>query len=411
MHPALESIGESIWQSARSSGFSGSDPYDGLRSRILCSLTSRSMLARAAAIQLVRRSPLDLRRILGIRPGRNPKALALFLRSASDRPGLPGSAQESTRLQDALLSLASEPGGAPALSPSREVVPGLTGRIADARGGDLSPALGWGYDFPWQGKAFYQPAYSPTAVVTSFVVDAFEGCGSRSAGYVASAAGRFVHASLRRFESPDGICFSYSPGDSTRVYNASLLAARILVSAARHDSTAGPAYRLEAAEACRFVVSRQAPDGSWQYGDGPEWSWTDGFHTGFVLQSLAEISAGLGTDEWIPAVKKGLAFYRDRLFDDEGTARTAPDKAFPLDPHSFAQGALTFLATEDIRPGGAEFACRILGRAADLLWDDRRKGFIYSRGRLTSNRAIHLRWSQAWMLRAICAFQRAEQGA
>jgi hypothetical protein len=407
MRPALESIGESIWQSARISGFSGSDPNDGLRSEFLYSLKSRSMLSRAAAIQLVRRSPVDLRRILGIRPGMYPKALALFLCSASDRPGLPGSAQESTRLQDALLSLASTPDGGPALSPERAVIPGLAAKVSGTSGRDMPDAVGWGYDFPWQGKAFFQPAWAPTAVVTSFAVEGFERSGSPAAGFVAAAAGRFVRSSLNRFESPEGICFSYSPLDRTRVYNASLLAARILVSAANHDMQAAGECRSLAAEACRFVVSRQAADGSWKYGDGPEWNWTDGFHTGFVLQSLTEIAAGLGTDEWVPAVKKGLAFYRDRLFDDEGTARTAPGKAFPLDPHSFAQGALTFLATEDIRPGGAEFACRMLGRAADLLWDDRRRGFIYSRGRLTANRAIHLRWSQAWMLRAISALLKA----
>ena len=45
-------------------------------------------------------------------------------------------------------------------------------------------------------------------------------------------AARFVAERLHRHEDADGICFSYSPTDRTRVYNASLFGAKILARAA-----------------------------------------------------------------------------------------------------------------------------------------------------------------------------------
>jgi hypothetical protein len=301
-----------------------------------------------------------------------------------------------------LLSVASSPDGEPALSPGRTLQPGISRRLAGGSG-EAAAAIGWGYDFPWQGKAFLQPRHAPTAVVTSFVVDAFEASGSPAAGIVARGAAGFVLSSLARHESSDGICFSYSPRDRTRVYNASLLAARILVTASSHDTGASAEYRRLASEACRFVLSRQARDGSWRYGDGREWRWIDGFHTGFVLESLHSMACALGRDDWQEAVGRGLRFYRAELFRGDGAAMTSPGRPYPLDPHSFAQGAITFAALAGLDPDGPELAGMILRRAVDLLWDDRRAGFIYSRGRVLENRAIHLRWCQAWMLRAICA--------
>ena len=57
-------------------GFSGYDPYDALRSPALRALSSRSKWLRIAFTQALRRLPYDSRRWLGVRPGRNPKALA-----------------------------------------------------------------------------------------------------------------------------------------------------------------------------------------------------------------------------------------------------------------------------------------------------------------------------------------------
>lgn len=385
-----------IWDVARDGRFEGSDPYDGLRSRLLSPLTGSRRL-RLAIIQIVKNCPFDPRRMLGIGPGLNPKTLALFRAGAADFPSLPAVSTEGEWMDDALFSSASLPDGAPAFTADRSLTPGLARWIASP-GRDLPCAFGWGYDFPWQGRAFFQPAYSPTVVITGFVTEALHRAGSPASEAASRGAAGFVKDCLKRHECPGGICFSYSPHDETRVYNASLFGARILARRGEDSSTV--------ASAADFVVSRQRGDGSWVYGEASHWNWVDGFHTGYVLQLLEEISESLDTRRWDEVIEKGLAFYRSRLFLEDGTARFTADRTYPLDPHCFAQGIVTFLALERHMPDAVETSLSIMKRAVDTLWDDRRSGFVFRRGRLLSNRAIHMRWCQAWMFRALCALAR-----
>ncbi len=399
----LSGIAARIWNRALADDFRGPDPYDGLRSRLLFPLVRRSRPLRLALIQSVMRCPFDPRRILLIAPGLNPKALALFLSGIADMPSLPGAGRASEWIEDALLSLSSAPDGTPALSSGRLHREGL-GAATALSGERTGLPMGWGYDFPWQGMAFLLPPYFPTSVTTSFVVDALRRAGSPSSAAVTAAAASFVTGSLERSGSEDGICFSYSAGDATRVYNSSLLAARILAQA--WVDGGDPALRDLALSACGFVVSKQADDGSWVYGEAPYWNWIDNFHTGYVLECLEGISMLLGVDEWDRAIARGLEYYENRLFLHDGTARYYSDSTLPLDPHAFAQGALTLLALERHDPAAAGTASRVLLRAVDRLWDARRGGFVHRRHRFHSKRTIHVRWSQAWMFRAICALMR-----
>lgn len=393
-------VADRVWRELAAAGFQGSDPYDGLNSRLLAPVLRRSRPARLVVIQGVKRSPLDLRPLLRIPPGLNPKGLALVLHGAALWPELPDADRHRRWLADALLCLASRPDGTPALA-GRAVVPGTADQVAADRAG-WPPAVGWGYDFPWQSKAFLQPAFFPTVVATSFVLDALEAAGSPALPQAARAAGRFVAGHLHRHEDQDGVCFSYSPGDTTRVYNASLFGARILAQAAPHAGDEGASWRDLSRRAADWVVARQAPDGAWIYGDAGHWQWIDNLHTGFNLETLARLAALHGTGAWDGALKRGLAYYRVKLFETDGTPRYYTHRRWPLDPHSFAQGALTFLALARFDPGGPAFAERILARGIDELWDERRGGFRFQRQRLYSQGIIHMRWSQAWMLRALC---------
>src|SRR4030042_5290507 len=59
--------------------FRGYDPYDALNSPLLKSLAFNKKYLRIAYIQLLKRFPLDLRPLLGIKKDYNPKGLGLFL--------------------------------------------------------------------------------------------------------------------------------------------------------------------------------------------------------------------------------------------------------------------------------------------------------------------------------------------
>lgn len=395
-------IAAAIWRSAKAHAFCGSDPYDGLNSRVLGPLLPYSRALRLMVIQAVKRSPIDLRPVLRIRPGLNPKGLALFLLGATEWRGLGASSQDIAALEDTLVSLASQPDGKP-LFGSRAVQPGAAASWAQAYSHDRAPAAGWGYDFPWQARAFLLAAYQPTVVCTSFVVDALSSSQSPAAVAARCSAAQFVLKHLKRHEDSTGVCFSYSPYDRTRVYNASLFAARLLAQAAADlDSNTGELHEL-AKRAVDYVVARQRADGAWEYGEASHWKWIDNLHTGFNLETIDRVATLLGEDRWDQALHRGLDYYRRHLFHDDGTARYFAHSTTPLDPHTFAQGALTFLRLRRFQNDAHRFSERILERAVTELWDARRAGFRYRKSGPLSSTAIHLRWSQAWMFRALCA--------
>lgn len=399
--PDLAGIAARVWRDAEVAGFRGYDPYDGLHTRALAPLLDRSRLMRLVIIQGVKRSPLNLRPLLRVRPGMNPKGLALFLGGAAELPSLAGATGAREWLADALVCLASRPDGSPART-GREVTPGAAARLAAGDDGCEGP-LGWGYHFPWQAVAFLQPPHYPTVVGTSFVLDAFAASHHAVLPRIAEGAARFVLEALNLHRDADGVCFSYSPRDRSRVYNASLFAAKIL---ARAASLGGPAADERAAlarAAADWVVARQRADGAWLYGEAAHWQWIDGLHTGFVLETLGFLGETLGVSDWDDAITRGLAWYRANLFGPGDEALYYPARPYPLDPHTCASAALTLLALRRHAPDGAARARAVLERGAALLWSDRRGVFVTRRSRLVTDRTPYLRWSQAWMFRALSA--------
>ena len=401
----FETILHMILENALRDRFEGIDPYDGLNTDLFEPLLKHSRAARLFVIQMVKRSPFNLRSLLRIRSEKNPKGLALFLSGLSDYPLLDESGAIRKQLIDSLIGMASAPDGSALFSQDREAVevmlydPGDGSKLLDR------PA-GWGYNFPWQSRKFLNPPFFPTVVCTSFVVDAFLRSGSHLAPDVALAAANFVDQHLNRHTDDTGVCFSYSPSDHTRVYNASLFGAKILTEGSEFNHEEAERWRGLAKHAVNYVVSRQNSDGSWQYGEAEHWKWIDNLHTGFILETVGAVSRTLGTDEWDEYLIKGLNYYRSNLFESDGTAKYYSEKKYPLDPHSFAQGALTFLKLSRYVPDSERMARSILEKAVELLWDEKREGFIFRRNRFFANRTIYLRWSQAWMFRALSLFAR-----
>ncbi len=400
----LADIAASIWAREKALEFRGSDPYDGLNSRLLSPVLGWSKYLRLALIQAVKRSPIDLRRILGVQPRVNPKGLALYLSSIMSWLSIEETPEYwRAWLQDELLSKASLPDGRPLVSPERQHVEGI--RRNPTIGKRLeNGAIAWGYSFPWQGRRFYQPAWAPTVVCTSFVLDALTHSKAPLLTQIAGATARFVADHLNVHEDGTGICFSYSPQDSTRVYNASLFGARILAEGARYSEDHTDSLRSMACRAAEYVLQRQEESGRWVYGEAGHWQWTDNLHTGFVLESLMKLQSRLGLGEWREQIQRGLDYYQEHLFLPDGTARYYSTSTKPLDPHSFAQGAITL--TEAVQLGySIDVEPRqVLLAAVKQLWDEERRGFLYRPPSPLRQSMIHSRWSQAWMLRAITAY-------
>lgn len=399
----LHKIAESIWKWAKERDFKGFDPYDGLNSRLLSPLLKHSRFLRLATIQSVKRCPFNPRKLLLIPPGMNPKGLALFLSGISYMPEL-DTDDTAEQLQQIILSLASKPDGSPAFSDNRRIRNDITVQELEKIG-----LFAWGYNFPWQSKAFYQPAWFPTVVCSSFVLDAFSDTRSKFYPAIVKNLAKFTTKTLNIHEDDTGVCFSYSPNDNTRVFNASLFAAKILARAIEFDDANADKYKKLTTRACDYVVSRQNNDGSWIYGEANHWQWVDNLHTGFVLETLNLISEILDITNYYEAIAKGLEYYKHNLFEKDWTAKYFNNRKYPLDPHSYSQAAITFIELSRFDQDNLQIAEKILHKGIFDLWDKERRGFIFQKYPSHQKKMIYLRWSQGWMFKATCNYMGASK--
>jgi hypothetical protein len=214
----------------------------------------------------------------------------------------------------------------------------------------------------------------------------------------ARGACEFILRDLNRTdESADEFCFSYTPDDRTRVFNASLLAAEALASVGA--LTNEDELRREAARAARYVVRRQRADGSWAYGAADFQTWSDNFHTAFVLSSLARISETCDDcrAEFAPALRRGFDFWRARFFRADGFPKFTPQRDYPADAHSAGAGLVALADLGALSPDALPLAERIARWSIENLLDAR--GFFYYQRRRTHiARTSYMRWSQGWML-------------
>ena len=396
-----EQAAKKLLRWCRGESWMGYDPYDGLNSPMAKLWPLRNRFARTALTQVVKRSPINLRPLLGIHKQANPKGLALAARAIMLMSELEGEA-----LPPELQDDRARP--TPTLGQSRDSLVNdfglLINKLDDMRSAGFAEAC-WGYNFDWQSRAFFAPRGTPNAVCTTFTAAAFfdwhELTGSETALRIGESSCRFLLDRLNRTADGDAFCFSYTPADTAQVHNVNLLAAALL--ARGYHLTGKVDYRDACERAVAFTLSRQRGDGSWPYGEAASQKWIDGFHTGYAIVSLKNIIGHLGRPEWQGALRAAYEFYEQRFFLADGTPTYYHDGLYPVDVHSAAQAVVTFTEMSELMPAADNLASRTVEWAIRNLQDS--AGFFYyQRHRFYTIRTPHMRWAQAWMLYALNLF-------
>lgn len=406
---------EELWAWCRARDFAGADPFDGLNSRIFQALpfVRDSRAARIVWTQSFKRAPVNLRSLALVPAGKNSKGLALFALAALARWRTERISQQASNFNRA-LELERE---------ARELLNELLMQKLENFSG-----AAWGYNFGWQSRAFFAPRGTPTVVPTAFAarafVEAYEAFGEKRFLDVARSVCDFILRDLQRVvENADEICFSYTPRDSSCVYNASLLAGETLacVGALTQENN----LLHDALRAARFVICRQRADGAWAYGAAANQAWIDNFHTAFVLTSLVRIkrfcaSVLTKTDDELlsGSLKRGEKFWRENFFLADGTPKYFDVCTHPIDTHSTASAVITLLelhctnhdtdrnARGDAPKRDAEcveardYAAH-LARWALLNMRDPQGFFYYQQKKCYTVRTPYMRWAQAWMAWAL----------
>jgi hypothetical protein len=306
-------------------------------------------------MQLHARSPVDVRRAYG---GERPvisKALALFGSAALRLRRLAPNERFDAMARDALTKL-----------------------DADRRAGDVA----WGYPWDTQTRWSFYPRGQPNVIATAFGARALsEGGEELDAPAFTERARAAAEWASTTLYLPDRGFFAYHPESDVLVHNASLLAARLVRALAP-----GEAAAEQARTALERTLEAQRPDGAWPYGDGM--AFVDSFHTGYVLDCLCDLrDLDPAVDE---AIARGAAYYAERFFAPDGSARLWPDKPYPVDAHS-AGTALSSLSTL-VRLGHADRD--LLRRVAERTATDTVRGghAVHRRYRWGRTTVRYVRW-------------------
>jgi len=357
--------------------FKGYDPYDALNSPIVRSLSFGSKYPRIAFTQGLKRLPVNLRPLLLIKKGYNPKGLGLFLWGYAKLYAVEKKADYLQKI-DQILGLIEQTKST-----------GYSGNC-------------WGYNFDWQSRAFYLPKYTPTIVNSSFIghalLDTYLHAGSARALEMAVSIKDFLVKDLNREENRDMLCFSYTPVDHYFVHNANLLGASLLVRLAKYTDDTDS--RDAALSGLRYSMHHQREDGSWYYAEKENAHWIDSFHTGFNLQSMLYFLEEGHAGEYWQAFERGVAFYADNFFLSDGTPKYYHDRVYPVDIHAPAQAIVILKRLGDPYR-------ELLEKTVNWMivnMQDREGYFYFQKKPHYLNRIPYIRWGQAWAFHALTEY-------
>ena len=360
--------------------FAGYEPFDILNSPLFEGRWLAQGLPGIVLIQFAKRvGGLGLRRWLRVPESRNPKALGLFISAYCDLARSGYDTQAAAEYLKTELKLLRSP---------------------------KESEYCWGYDWDHVSRFGRMPAYSPNCIATCFcaraLLDMTEVFGDKEAWEMAHSAGRFLIQRLNRpVDTPEYLCFSYTPRDRTCVYNASVLTAALLACLAPDDRE----YFGVARRAMNYLVAEQQADGGWYYGPALRHRWIDGFHTGYNLSALLNYRRSTGDRSFDDALELGYRYYISDLFLHDGTPKYFHNSAYPIDIHSCSQAILTFCDFAEEDETARDYAFTVARWTLKNMRNDD-GAFFFQRHRFWTNRTPYMRWGQAWMLHALARLKR-----
>jgi hypothetical protein len=377
-HVADLSLGESLfrlgaWVEAHN--YRGYEPFDGLSS-YLRPLTLGLQFPERVLQQLVRRSPLNLRPLLGITPLESTKGRGYMARGYLARWRHTGADEYRANAVRCLDWLVEH-------------------RSPHYR--DFS----WGNHFDFTSRAGRHRKDESILVWTSLIgqafLDAYENLSDEPFLDVARSVCDWI-LKLPREVTPAGTCLSYLAGRQLSIHNANLLGAAMLARTAKHTRSAELVD--VAGAAVRYSCSAQRADGSWYYAEPSTYHWIDSFHTGYNLDSIRCYGDSTGDTTFDTHLERGYRYFRAHFIEADGTPRYYHDRTYPIDIQCAAQAIETLANASDRDPSALTEAMRVARWTIRHLQDP--AGYFYYRKspRFTTKTPM-LHWGQATMYRAL----------
>jgi hypothetical protein len=374
-------------------GWSGYDPYDIKALPWVLKLTrlgNKSKLleiCREVTFEFFNSYPLLVRNFFGVTPQINSKGMGLFSK--------------------AYLDLYQETGKQEFLDKSDHCLKWLTQNKSATESG-----MGWGYPFDWQSNQII-PQSTPNGIVTTAVGDAFWSWYKHSGKqeYLDSCVQicRFLESLPIDHISDTQLCFSYTPLFKNHVHNLNLFIAEFLIKIGLEINN--QIWIDLGRNATNYSLSDQMPNGAFNYSgppDNPRY-FVDNYHTGFVLRMLHSIWQLTERNEVYDALERCYIHYTQNLFEENTIPKLLPERKYRIDIHSCAESINCLSQLSGDFPDGLKIASNVAEWTISNLQD--REGYFYygklkSRftGLIYASKIPYMRWSQAWMLKALSNF-------
>ncbi|MFC6976906.1 antibiotic ABC transporter permease [Halomicroarcula sp. GCM10025709] len=368
---------------ARDREYTGWDYGDGMDNRVREALPVDSKWVNIGFQELVKRCPVNVRPLLGVRQRRNYQGAALFAmanRTMADLTGDEMYAREARALADWLVE---------------NQIEGYSGYCA-------------GYPHPIQHLDGRGDPGEPDIINTSFGAKALLRAAADDERYAAvvADADRFVVEDLQ-FQPPDsgrGAVIDYHTKHPQDYYtiNAGAMGARLLLDLYAYFGNRE--YRQRAEALLDHIAALQTDCGGWMYRDPPEASHLsmDTHHNGFVVEGFQRHREVTDTDRYAETVDDALAFVRRDLIEPDGAPNFDEAASYPRDIHASTQLALVFTYAGDLERAR---------RALQWVFENLAAGdgrFYYRKERYFTRRVTLMRWCQAWMSFAMSEYLAAE---
>jgi hypothetical protein len=360
------------------------DTFDGLGSPLAKMLPVSRPLLRRCWQQAVRRFPINIRPLVGIKPETSSKGMGFFAQGYLRLYQTTGKEEWLAKMRFCLKWL-------------------MDNRCAGFKNHC------WGNHFDYEARGGRIPAGTPSVVWTSLIghafLDAYEALEEQKHLDVACSVGDFILNELGWIDTGQDICICYIPSPGGKpvkgeggVHNSSTLGASFLA----RLNTFAPNRRLleHARQAMKFTIRDQLENGAWNYGNLPKFAWVDSFHTGYVLESL-DCYVRCNQDlEFQKQLEKGYHFYVKTFFAPDGTPRYYDHKTRPLDIQCASQGIQTLVNLRHLHPQSVEIACRVANWTIDNM-QDKSGYFYYRKYPLITNKTPTFHWGQSTMFGAL----------
>jgi hypothetical protein len=379
MHDMKETIHTSVTKLEKwlqDHQYRGYDPADGLTS-YLRPLTFGNLLLDRLLQQLIWRSPVNLRPLLGVRKkdscigrGYIARAYLLMFKMSGDV----GHKHKASACLDWLID---------------HKAPGFS-------------QYSWGKMFDFASRGGRVPKFEPITVWTSLIgqafLDGYEILGEKKYLEVADSVCQWL-ISVPRTRTDSGTCINYVPQPGTcTIHNQSMLAAAMLTRTAKLNGR--QEYLEVAREAIAFTCSRQRPDGSWFYGETSDRHWIDNFHTGYNLDALKSYVELTGDKTHAEALRLGFSFYKDHFFEKNGRPKYYHNRTYPVDSQCAAQAIDTLAYFSDYDEEALELAAKVAKWTIDNMQDPTGY-FYYARYPFAVLKVPMIHWAQATTFKAL----------